>query len=139
VRIFRFGRWWDCWPQVPAWVPGGRWIPYGPAAVALHRAARLVCVALPLGGVAGPSTPPVVAAPSVVGWPVGSPGIYLPGSEGLFSDQLAGSLFVPGSVPEMLAGFEVPVATPAPGSLTLVLIGAGALIAIKRKRTSGHA
>lgn len=128
MRVFRFGRWWDCWPQVPAWVPGGRWIPYGAAAVALHRAARLVCVALPLAGAVGPSVPPAVAAPPVVvaGWPVGGAGLYLPGEEGLLPWQPSNAA--------QLSGFDIPVATPEPGALTLLLMSAGALIAINEGR-----
>ena len=68
-----------CWWVPGAAVPGGRWIPYGAAAVRLHRAARLVCVVV--GGIGGSVPvviPPDIAVPYLPGQPFAPIAFYVP-------------------------------------------------------------
>lgn len=121
-----------CWWVPAAAVPGGRWIPYGAAQMALRRAARLVCVVVGMGAGEAAMAPPALPwrehVPTTFGVPV--PYTYPPG------------FFVPGAFPpETFAGAPKPQAfaetppAPAvsePASLAVLALGVLAVAMVRR-------
>jgi hypothetical protein len=66
-----------CWTIPAHWIPGGKWIPYSAAQVIARRAARIVCVGVPMALAPVPAfvAPPMVDYPPVAAfWPPVAPG-----------------------------------------------------------------
>lgn len=110
-----------CWSiAASTWAPGGKWIPYTARQVMLRKAARLVCIAIPLGA-AGPSAvpvlPPEMLPPAIPqsGW-LYSPGEFIPPVS--FSGI---PLIGPGPVISEFTPEQPDVATQEP--MTVVLLG----------------
>ena len=100
-----------CFYQRPTPTPGARWIPYSRLAVALHRAARLVCVAT-VGTTlsAAPASPPAAAVPPPPTWGVDNNGIDVPG-------------VVPLGMIDVAPAVEAPDDAPEPWSIALLGVG----------------
>jgi hypothetical protein len=113
-----------CWWTPAVAVPGGRFIPYTAAQVALRRAARLVCIVV--GGM-GDSVPAVIPPDYLPSQPFVPIAFYVPPEFPEF--------FVPeaplGAQPEAFANVP-PASVPEPSTLAVLAFAVGAFAMVRR-------